>query len=138
MVDIWVPGCPVPMPRPRTLVRAGKAHTVSNPRGSRVAAYKASVALHARVAMAGKQPLVGPLWCTLLFLMPRPAGLKTPGRGWHAHAPDVDNLVKSTLDSLQSVVFKNDGQISHIEATKRVCARGEQCGVRVKIVEAES
>lgn len=51
------------------------------------------------------QPLEGPLWVAIDFLMPRPKSLmraKDPaGELWHTGKPDRDNLEKVVLDALK-------------------------------------
>ena len=37
----------------------------------------------------------------------------------HTKKPDIDNLCKSVLDGMANIVFKNDGQISSLHATKK-------------------
>ncbi len=43
----------------------------------------------------------------------------------HMQRPDIDNLVKSILDGCEGVVFENDTQVFHIQATKRWAGEGE-------------
>ncbi len=132
MIAFFVPGPPVPQPRPRVYANGG---VLSNP--PRVKAFKDAVTLVARNACAG-EPLPDPVWLYLLFLMPRPKRLKGEDREWHWCTPDLDNLVKSTKDAMTAAgVWVDDAQVCHCEASKRYAAKGEKPGVHVKVVPAE-
>lgn len=85
--------------------------------------FKAKVALFARQAMRGVQPLEGPLRMEVTFSKPKPDSWpKGPTRGnpwpWAPwKKPDVDNLVKIVSDPLSGIVYADDAQIC--ERTER-------------------
>ncbi len=132
MTAFFIPGVPVAQPRPRTLITAGKVHTVSNPRGSRVSAWKQVVQLYARQAF--RKPLEGPLKLILAFLLPRSSGAPKERLLWHKTRPDLDNLVKAILDAMNGIVYLDDGQVCYCESTKMT---DDQCGVEVQITQLE-
>ena len=58
-----------------------------------------------------------PLSLKVRFSMPKPKRGKYIG--YHYKKPDLDNLIKSLCDGLESAgILKNDSQIAHIEAYK--------------------
>lgn len=52
-----------------------------------------------------------------------------------AKRPDIDNLQKSINDALNSIVFRDDGQIVEVHAIK---VYRESVGIRVTIIEIDS
>ncbi len=135
MIEFFVPGPPVPQPRPRVYRGAtGGVRTVSNT--GKVKAYKQVVALCARVA-CGPVPFPDPVQVSLLFLMARPKRLRGKDREWHWCTPDIDNMIKSTLDALKGICWVDDGQVCRLLARKQYAAKGEPCGVRVCLVTAD-
>jgi crossover junction endodeoxyribonuclease RusA len=78
-------------------------------------------------------PMDGPLSVNLVFVMPRPAA--TPKRRTPAAVkkPDVDKLARAILDALTDVVWRDDSQITHLNARKRLAELDEQPGVRIRI-----
>lgn len=140
MVEFFVPGEPVPQPRPRVFLAGGRARAVSAPKAHPVTAFKEAVALTARQACE-HGPLRGPLWLYVLFLMPRPKSKcwkrRSQPREWHHCKPDLDNLVKALLDGCNMICWHDDAQVCFMEVAKRIAAGHEQAGVAVKVVEAE-
>ncbi len=78
---------------------------------------------------APKAPHTGAVYLTVWFCMPRPkshyrtgkfAGiLKDSAPLWHIKRPDIDNLLKFVMDSLNGVFWKDDSQICSVIAQKR-------------------
>ena len=66
--------------------------------------------------------LLGPIHLAVIFFMPIPKSMsirkQRDTRGWHTYKPDLDNLIKLVLDSMNGVVFKDDSQICQIIAMK--------------------
>lgn len=53
--------------------------------------------------------------------------------GPHAQRPDLDNLVKLVLDALNGVAWADDGQVSHVIASKsRIAVTEPQTIVEVR------
>ena len=64
-----------------------------------------------------KTLMTGPLEIDVSFFLPRPKSL--PKKiAYHTKRPDLDNLLKSVLDALNGVVFKDDSQVVAIQAYK--------------------
>ena len=129
-IEFTVPGRPVPMARPRVT-----AHGTYTPKRCRD--YKTAVALAAKAAMKGQEPLTGAVHIILQFAFAIPKSWPKKkrlngGLVWHTARPDLDNLSKSVTDALIGIVYKDDSQIisANIEKTY-----AEKDGVRVAVEE---
>jgi len=87
--------------------------------------FEAKVAEAAKVAMGASDPLGTPLKVFLQFTLPIPASVTKKrlksildGLEVHTKKPDLDNLIKATIDGMDKIVFDNDSQIVNISATK--------------------
>lgn len=82
---------------------------------------------------------------SLHFILERPKGHWTKSgklkRGSPADPvgkPDLDNLAKSTLDSLENAgAFKNDSAILHLNISKRYAEEMEEQGCLISIAEID-
>lgn len=87
--------------------------------------WQLTVQWSAKAEMFGKEPIEGPVNVSVVFFMPRPAGhsgvrgLRPSAPARPAVKPDLDKLVRSTLDGLTGVVFRDDAQVVTISAEKR-------------------
>lgn len=132
-IEFTVLGRPVPMARPRVT-----AHGTYTPKRCRD--YKTAVALAAKAAMKGKEPITGAVHIILQF------SFKTP-KSWpknkqavadivgHTSRPDWDNLAKSVTDAMNGIVYKDDSQIETATVDKRY---GNADGVHVVVEEKKS
>jgi Holliday junction resolvase RusA-like endonuclease len=125
-VTFFVAGAPVPWRPPR--VTLGGSHTYSP---AHVRAWQQTVAVHARVAMAGKRPLEGPVELRLVFTR-RPTRAR-PDEVFWSQRPDWVNLTKAIEDSLNNIVFLDDNQVVCASVLK---VRGEKDGVRISVKPA--
>lgn len=85
------------------------------------ASWRTAVADAARTAWNGQPPIDGPVCVALTFRLPmpksRPAATRNRGIAWHTVKPDVDKLVRSTLDSLTAAgVITDDARIAYLNA----------------------
>lgn len=113
IISWYISGVPVPKGRPKFVAR-GKFATAYTPIKTR--RYEKQVALQSALH-APKKPFSGPISVTLIFRMPRPKSL--PKRVIeHIRRPDLDNLIKSVLDPLNKIFYKDDSQIVHLDAKK--------------------
>ena len=77
-----------------------------------------------RMGMENQPPLLGKIKLIAVFFMPIPKSLRKSDRegvatqGWHTKRPDLDNLIKLILDSMNGIVFKDDSQVCAIIAMK--------------------
>lgn len=106
-------------PRGKGRPRFGRGHAFTDPKTK---AYETAVAFAARVAMAGRQMLDGPIHLHLTAFMPIPQSWSkkkqdaaVQGIVRPTTTPDADNVLKALADSCNGIVWKDDAQI--VEAT---------------------
>ena len=127
--------------RPRA-VNAGKHARVYTPPAT--AQWEFFAADELRFYMAGKPPLGGPLACEIVAVFTRTAELlrHTKAHGWkysegripHNVKPDLDNVIKATLDAAEKArIFTDDKQVSTITASKFYAALGEPAHVELRL-----
>ena len=125
-------GKPEPQGSARGYVRGGRVVITSDNRG--LHQWREVVTWAAREAMAGK-PLVerpSEVYLHLTFRLSRPASL--PKKRVHPTTkPDVDKLLRASLDAMSGVVFRDDAQAVGCRVNKRYCEPGEQPGVSVEV-----
>jgi len=66
---------------------------------------------------APEELLTTALEVRLDFLFHRPKSLPKKIR-YHTKKPDVDNLAKSVLDSMEGIIYVNDSQVISLKVTK--------------------
>lgn len=120
MIEFFVDGIPVPQGSMKVI--NGR---VIHSRGSALAAWRSAVALAAR--QAGAKPNPEPVTIRMNFTMLKPRTVK---RAEPSVAPDLDKLIRSVLDGLTAIAYIDDGQVTHIQATK---VYGERPGVYVAL-----
>jgi len=77
----------------------------------------------AAVAMREAAPFEtfdGPIELAIQFRLPRPASVNVRRRPFPAVKPDMDKLLRNTLDGLtQAGIYRDDAQVINLAATKR-------------------
>ena len=74
----------------------------------------------------------GALALSVTFYLPRPKSL--PKRVTeHVTRPDLDKLVRAVKDALTKVAWQDDGQVVHVNATKRFAAVGAAPHAQIRI-----
>ena len=126
-IEFVVEGAPVAKARPRVV--RGRAYTPEATKGyeERVTA-RALNAMNLRgLVMPSRRE---PVKADVSIGIPMPASWS--GRRKlreqctaHTQRPDVDNLVKVILDGCKGVVFTDDTQVFHVEATKHWAGEGQ-------------
>jgi len=118
-----VPGVPVPKGRARITTRGGKVRSFTPPK---TVAFEGLVALAAKQAMAGNEPLSGPVSLSLFVELPIPQSwpLKKKraalsGERQPCGRPDLDNFCKAIADGGNGILWNDDAQITLLSATKR-------------------
>lgn len=136
MIEVTIPGKPVPSRRPRFSRVGNRVHT-HMPEDSQ--SYKAVVQHHLLVAMKsrGLLPSCGAVSVEIdaYFECPksqRRKREKTPQRP-HTGRPDCDNLAKQLLDAGNGVAWVDDAQVFRCVVQKFVAAQDEPPRVVVRI-----
>ena len=66
------------------------------------------------------ETLDGPVQIVIYFRLPRPASVKVSRRPYPAVKPDVDKLLRNTLDALtQAGIYRDDAQVVDLFVQKR-------------------
>lgn len=115
-VSFVVDGMPAPQGSKR---HVGKGVMVESSR--KVAPWRATVAASAQAAMSGLAPLDGPLHVEMSFRLPmptsRPKADRARGWRWADRRPDLDKLVRSTLDGItEGGVIVDDARVVAVSA----------------------
>lgn len=130
-LTINVLGTPAPQGSKRAYVVAGKARMVES--SAKVKPWRQDVTAAAQAAIhetPGHEPHTGPVAVAVTFYLPRPgyhygtgrnAGVLKSTAPTHVDKkPDVDKLLRSTLDALTSSgVFRDDAQVAVLTGEKR-------------------
>lgn len=127
MITFSIDGEPVGKGRPR-FSRRGRHMVAYTPAPTEN--YEAWAKLCGKQAMAGREPLAGPVAVVVAF------GVSVPKSwpAWRQEAaldgevrpigkPDCDNLIKAIFDSLNGIVWRDDSQIVRAEVTKVYASR---------------
>lgn len=68
---------------------------------------------------SGLETLDGSVWVELHFRLPRPQSVSIKRRPYPNVKPDLDKIIRNTLDALkQALIYNDDAQVIKIEATK--------------------
>ena len=108
---------PQPKERPRFARRGNFVQTFT---AKKTATFEKTVALMAGSQMKGMAALTEPLTAGVIFKFKRPKKTKL-----HSPGKDIDNLIKSLLDSLNGIAYADDKQIYAIHAVKTWADRDE-------------
>jgi Holliday junction resolvase RusA-like endonuclease len=121
-ITFKVDGNPHGKGRPRFAHMGGFVKTYTD---AKTKSYEELVALFAKQAMGASEPLLTPLEAFIYISLPIPlsyskkrkeaclSGLEKPTK-----KPDIDNVAKIVLDSLNGIVYKDDTQIISLHCTK--------------------
>lgn len=127
-IYVTVGGVPVPQGSMRVF---GKCVTHSNPKlkGWR----KSIVAAILDTQSLPYEPLSGPVYAYLIFLLPRP---KTVKRDRPSVKPDLDKLVRAVFDACEKAgAISEDSQVVELQAVKRYAGGNESPGLTLLLRE---
>jgi len=127
LVEIFIPGKTPPKPRAR-FSRYGPAYTPKE----HVAWERSAGAIAQRACRHLREPFTGPLSLRVEVFLLRPASAKK--RVHPAVKPDLDNFLKS-LDFANGIVWKDDGQIVELWASKVYVDDESKCGLYIRAQE---
>jgi Holliday junction resolvase RusA-like endonuclease len=142
-IEFFVPGKPQPrgskraFPFKRKNGSLGVSVSDDNPNS---AAWMDAVSAEAARQMAGREPMRGPVYLSIEFVMPRPKGhygsgknsgvLKASAPKYHTSKPDRLKLSRAVEDALTAIVYADDAQVVAGGVLK---CYGEKPGVRVQV-----
>ena len=130
MTTITVPGIPAPQGSKTGFIRGGRVVLVES--SKKVKPWRAAVAAEATRAYLHTEPIDGPVTVTVEFHLPRPKSL--PKRViWMVRKPDLDKLVRSTLDALSGIAYVDDNRVTRIVATKTYAESPDATGATITI-----
>jgi Holliday junction resolvase RusA-like endonuclease len=122
-IQFTVYGPPVPQGSKRVF-----HGNVVDMQSERLRTWRQDVAGTAREAMEGASPYTEPVDVRLMFWLSRPQGHFGTGRNSEklkasapiapGRQPDLDKLCRAILDALTGIVFKDDGQVVGLTASK--------------------
>ncbi|MGP9725426.1 RusA family crossover junction endodeoxyribonuclease [Corynebacterium sp. AOP40-9SA-29] len=129
MTTFFVNGTPAPQGSKNAYRRGGRTVLVES--SKKVKPWRAAVAQVAAL-MCPPTPIDGPVFVAITFVLPRPKSL--PKRIIHmVKKPDLDKLVRSTLDALSGIAYVDDNRVTSIYATKRYAINGSPPGAQITI-----
>ncbi len=107
--------------------------------------WRAAVSYAAHEAMTAEQrfvPFKGPIYLSIVFMLPRPAGhfgkhgnLLRSAAAWPLKRPDTTKLLRSTEDALTHVVWMDDAQVVEMVVCK---IYGSPIGAEINILPARN
>lgn len=122
-VSFSVPGEPVAKGRARATSIGGRARMYTPAKTER---YESRVALFAREAMKGAEPMSAPLSVRITAVLPIPASWSKRRQAQaEAHRikpakrPDADNLAKAVTDGCNGILWRDDSLIVDLHVSKR-------------------
>lgn len=110
--DMAIKGDPVAQERPRVFTRGHRVIATDPPKSRKG---KQAIQLQAQAEYRG-EVLDEPLEVVLRFFMRRG---RTVTRAEHTVKPDLDNLMKTVLDAMNGIVWKDDSAIVRVIACKQ-------------------
>jgi len=132
MTTFHVPGVPAPQGSKNAYRRGNKILLVES--SKKVKPWRAAVAQAATIAYLRTEPIDGPVAVEIDFHLPRPKSL--PKRViWMVKKPDLDKLIRSTLDALSGIAYIDDNRVTRIVADKHYAASPEDAGATITITE---
>ena len=120
MITFSVKGLPIPQGSMKVI----NGHMIHS-QGSALTGWRSQIGYAARAA--GAKPHLEAVHIEMIFTMPRP---KTVTRPEPSVAPDLDKLVRAVLDGLTAIAYRDDGQVTSLNATKEY---GVEPGVWVQM-----
>jgi len=135
MLDIFLEIAPTPKGRPRL----GKGGNTYTPSKTKMAEREIRILLSAEVGRSKIQITEKPVYVKLVFHYPFPRKMSSRdklladlGMFYKATRPDLDNLEKLVLDSMNGLIFYDDNQVVKLASEKIYSARE---GVELKVLE---
>lgn len=142
-ITFWVEAPPHPQPRPQVAVRGGKPMAFTPDKSGKLNVWKRAVKYAVRPFVQA-DPMGGPVFVQIDYYLPRPASHLATRHGrpqvghpkpsaptHHLQKPDLDNLIKSTLDAITEMrLWEDDAQVTQLATSKNW---GDQGGASISI-----
>jgi Holliday junction resolvase RusA-like endonuclease len=115
--DLFMPIKPTAKDRPRFVKKSGRVYTTDK---TITAEYQIQLYVKAYMARFGFHMIYGNISMNLTFYYKRKKALKVENAEieYRSQRPDLDNLGKLVMDSLQGVLYNDDSQIVILHAEK--------------------
>jgi crossover junction endodeoxyribonuclease RusA len=130
MINLDVLGVPAPKGSGRAMNIGGRARYIASSSGAN-AKKQAAWVKAIQAAAVGCEPISGPVWVAVAFRLPRPAGhytkrgeLRESAPMHPTVAPDLDKLVRCTLDALTGLAFTDDSRVVALHVRKAYAVPG--------------
>lgn len=103
-------------------------------------AWRTAVTEAAIERMDGAPPLDGPLMLAVQFRLPMPPSrrksVQARGIAWHATKPDIDKLLRSTIDGLaDGGALRDDSRIAYVSANAYEVVGWTGCELRLDVLD---
>lgn len=131
MISFDVLGTPAPKGSWKTFHRGGRQVFLND--NPRTKPWAEAVTLAAKQASRGRI-LNGAVKVSMQFWLPRPKSVK---RGLPSTKPDLDKLVRATLDALKGAVLIEDSRVVDIITSKRYAEDPSLTGAHIAIEECK-
>lgn len=125
MIKFTVSGEPVAKGRPRVTTVGGFARAYTPKKSKQYEDHVSYCAIAAMNELGFKKPLECPVRLSIIAYMPIPKSMTKKDRSsaiagiiLPAKKPDIDNVAKSILDGLNTIVFKDDNQVVQLDVQK--------------------
>jgi len=115
-----IPGKPVPKGRPRINMRSARIYTPKTTVDAEIKIRQYLLVVQS-IILNKYRAFQGGVELCLGYYFPFPSTIKKSERInglWHRRKPDLDNLVKLTVDAFNGYLYKDDNQIFCIKAGK--------------------
>ena len=129
-IRFFVQGIPKGQPRPRVARQGGRTWAYNPKTADEWKDVVKAGGLQNRL----NKPIEGPIAMQIDFFMKRPKRLKKGEAGYCPVKPDIDNLVKAVMDSLNDTgIWGDDNQVVEICSSKKYCSDGDEPGAQIAI-----
>jgi Holliday junction resolvase RusA-like endonuclease len=134
VIALYVSGEPAPKGSPRVVTRGKGGRVLSSPLvlsdSAKTERWQAAVRAEATRHLRLIPPLTVPVSVFISFCLRRPKSVR---RAFPSVKPDIDKLIRSTLDGLNGVAFTDDALVVEVRATKAYATTF--VGARIQIDE---
>lgn len=130
-LSFFVAGNPVPKGSFRAFNNGGRPVITNN--NPKTKDWEMRIAHEAQANIGDWPPnFDGPVSIAIAFVFPRPKSLKK-SEFFHIKRPDLDKLIRASLDGITGILIKDDSQVWHIESDKSYECDDIQPGVYIHL-----